>query len=801
MTVQVPSQRPADTRSNFWATVWDYMTTGDHKKIGIAYMVTSIFGFAVAGILALGIRTQLAVPNNTFLVGQQYNEILTMHGVLMLFFFIIPFGLVGLGNYLLPLHLGVRDVALPRVNTFGFWLFLFSMILLIISYFNGGSAAVGWTAYYPLSMQGGHGVDAYAIALVLNGIASLLGAANFCATIFNLRAKGMGVWKMTVFSWSILATSLLQLVGLGGLTSAMLVTILERKLGISWFNPAIGGVPVLYQQFFWFYSHPAVYVMLLPYLGVAAEIASTFSRKPLFGYRVMVYALMGITLVSFFVWVHHMFAVSLPDSYQIAFAVGTMLVAVPTGVKLFNYIGTMWGGQILLRTPMYWLIGFIFNFIIGGITGVALGLVPFDYITTDTYFVVAHFHNVLMFGTAYLVMAGLYYWWPKITGRFMSERMGLWHFWLFIIGSWLTFMPQYVLGLLGMPRRYYTYSANNAMWPELNLLSTVGAFVLAIGGAIWFYNMFWSFKYGEKSGDNSWGGYTLEWATSSPPAAQNFTVKFPTVFPTERPLYDWNKMGLKLERDTSVVHLPEPTVWPFVTALGLFIMAIGLTFGWFTDGITQYTLMIYGGAAVLLVGLFQWAGTPEYKVPVHHEHLSRHSNGNLGMMWFIVSEVGLFSVLIAGYIYLRTKGLAVPPIERPLVSLAALNTLILVSSSFVLHYAEKHLEKGRATRFTLGLFITLALGAIFFLFQIFEFTLFGSEVDWKGNLWASVFLTVVGLHGLHIVIGAVGVALPYYQVLNGKIDKHNHGSIGPASLYWHLVDIVWLVIIVIFYIW
>ncbi len=809
MTVQLPHNTNIDRKPNIWAILWDYMTTGDHKKIGILYMATSVVGFAVAGILALMIRVQLAVPNNTFLVGQQYNEVLTLHAVLMLFFFIIPFGLVGFGNYFLPLHLGERDVALPRVNTFGYWLFLFSLVLVIFSLFKGGPASAGWTFYYPISQQGGTGTDSLMIALILNGIASLLGAANFCATILNLRAKGMGVWKMSVFSWSIFATSILQLVALGGLTSAALMTLLERKLGITMFNSDAGGVPVLMQQFFWFYSHPAVYVMLLPYLGVAAEIASTFSKKPLFGYRVMVYSILGITLIGLIVWVHHIFAVSLPDSWQIAFAVATMLVGVPTGAKLFNLIGTMWGGHIVLKAPMYWLIGFIFNFIIGGITGITLGLIPFDYQVTQTYYVVAHFHNVLMFGTAYLVMGGLYYWWPKMTGRMMSEKLGLWHFWLFIIGSWLTFMPQYVLGLLGMPRRYYTYPDGNYLWNELNMLSTVGAFVLGVGGIFWIWNMLSSFAKPKDAGDNPWGGFTLEWATSSPPAAQNFTVKLPNVFPTERPLYDWNKMGLKLEPDHSHVHLPDATVWPFMSAVGLLIMSVGLAFGWdkINPSDVASTWLPWGiataavGLVWLVVSLFRWAGTSEYSTPVHHHVLTKYSNGQLGMMWFIVSEVGLFSVLIAGYIYLRLTGHANPPLERPAVWLAAINTMLLVSSSFVLHYAEKHLEQGRATRFTLGLFVTMAMGALFFLFQIFEFVLFGNEVNWTKDIWASCFLTIVGLHGVHIVIGAVGVGLPYYQMLTGKINKHEHGSIIPASLYWHLVDVVWIFIVAIFYIW
>lgn len=816
MTVHAPLNSSA--KPSIGAVLWDYMTTGDHKKIGIMYMLVSILGFALAGFMALAIRVQLAAPNQTFLVGETYNQVLTMHAAIMLFYFIIPFGLVGFGNYFLPLMLGERDVALPRLNSFAFWLFFFSLILVAITFFIGGPASAGWTFYYPLSMQGGYGVDALMVAIILNGIASLLGSANFVATIFNLRAKGMGVWKMPVFVWSIFATSLLQLISLGGLTAAALMTYLERKLGISMFNPAMGGVPVLYQQFFWFYSHPAVYVMLLPYLGIAAEITSVFSRKPLFGYKVMVYALLAIVLVSLIVWVHHMFAVSLPDSWQLAFAIATMLVGVPTGVKLFNYIGTMWGGRVILRTPMYWVIGFIFNFIIGGITGVTLALIPFDYNVTDSYYIVAHFHNVLMFGTAFLVMAGLYYWWPKMTGRFMNEKWGLAHFWLFIVGSWLTFMPQYILGFLGMPRRYYTYPEGNFMWSDLNFISTIGAFVLLLGGIAWFWAMISSFMKPATAEGNAWGaseggwGYTLEWAATSPPAAHNFDHDFPTTFPTERPLHDWKRMGLfpLKPTDPSTIHLPDPTIWPFVSALGLFIMGIGLSFGWFVPlkGLASVDVnhalnstLIWSGLVIFLIGVFRWAGTPEYSVPVHHHFVTKYGNGQLGMAWFIISEISLFGVLIAGYVFLRNKGLAVPPPERPEIWLAALNTFILVSSSFVLHDAEEKLARGRTSRFTLGLFITLALGAIFTLFQIYEFTKFGAEVDWTQNLWASCFLTIVGLHGLHILIGAVGVALPYYQVLTGKLDKDNHGSIVPASMYWHLVDIVWLLIVAIFYIW
>ncbi|WP_407568731.1 cbb3-type cytochrome c oxidase subunit I [Deinococcus altitudinis] len=810
MAVQIPTQAQSQ-RPKVLSVLIDYMTTTDHKKIGILYIVTSIVAFAIAGLLAVALRIQLAVPNNTFLVGNTYNQVLTLHAAVMIFFFLIPIGLFGFGNFFLPLQLGVRDVALPRVNTFAVWGFVFSLILVIVAMLNGGAPGVGWTFYYPLSVDSNQtGVAVLMVALIINGISSLLGSANFAATIVNMRAPGMSLWKMPIFAWSIFATSMLQLVSLGGLTAAALVTYLELKVGLSMFNPGIGGVPVLMQQFFWFYSHPAVYVMLLPYLGIGAEIASTMARKPLFGYRVMVYSLLGIVLVSLLVWLHHMFALGIPESWQIAFMVATMIVAVPTGVKIFNLIGTLWGGRIIMKTPTYWLIGFIFNFLIGGITGMSLGMIPFDYQVTMSYYVVAHFHNVMMFGTAFLAMGGLYYWWPKMTGRFLNEKLGMAHFWFFMVGSWMTFLPQYVLGLLGMPRRYYTYPDGNFAWNELNAVSTFGAVLLLIGGIIWVWNMLQSFQRPITASANPWGGFTLEWTAASPPAEYNFAHDFPKTFPTERPLYDWEQSGTKLKPvDPSSIHLPVSSWGPFITAVAILLMGWGLAFGWFSGYHPQgspapqlsASIILYLSIPLFLYGLFKWAGTKEYAVPVEHHSLTKYDNGFMGMAWFILSEISLFGVLIAGYVYLRVTGHAEPPAMRPNIWLAALNTLILVSSSFVIHRAEQDQHHHRITRARLGLFIVLVMGALFMLFQIYEFSLFGKESNWTQNLWQSCFFIIVGLHGLHILIGGTGVALPYFQAMTGKIDKTNHGSLTAASLYWHLVDVVWLLIIAIFYVW
>ncbi len=803
MAAVAPHNTP---RLGLLGQIWDLMTTSDHKKVGMIYLVTSFVAFGLAGLMAVAIRVQLRAPEQQYLVGDAYNQMLTMHGATMLFYFIIPAGLAGFGNFILPLMLGERDVALPRVNAFAAWLFVFSAVLIYTSLFFGGAPDVGWTFYYPLSRTTAHGTDFFMMGVFLLGLSSLLGSANFAATVYNLRTKGMSLWRMPIFCWSIFATSMLSLFALAGITAASLTVLLSRKFDLSLFNPAIGGDPVLYQQFFWFYSHPAVYIMLLPYLGIAAEVASTFARKPVFGYRFMVFALVGIAVVGFLVWAHHMFTVGESLLFQLVFVFFTVLVAVPTGVKIFNLLGTLWGGQLDFKTPLLFVMGFMFNFLLGGITGVMLAVVPFDYQVQDSYFVVAHFHNVLMAGSGFLAFAGLYYWWPKITGRMYPEFWGKAHFWLFLVGYLITFMPQYVLGFLGMPRRYYSYPDGLYLWNSLNFASTVGAVILAIGGIAWLIAVIESFRQNVKASDNPWGGYTLEWATSSPPPSYNFAVQFPTVFKSERPLYDWEKEGLKpTPVDPAGIHLPAPTVWPFMTALGLLIAGVGLAL---MPGATNLPVIpgwqawIAVGILTFIYSLFQWALRKEYDHPVVHHTVTGKSNAWVGMAWFIVSEIGLFGILIAGYLYLRLSGHAVPPEEhRPALWLALVNTFLLVASSFTVHYAHHDLRANKFSPYRLGMIISIIFGAVFFIFQVYEFSVLFTHHSFAEQLWVAAFVMIVGLHGAHVVIGGTGLALAYAQGLAGKIDSHEQGTLEGSSMYWHLVDAVWLFIVCIFYIW
>ncbi len=782
-------------RKPWTAVLWDWLTTVDHKKIGILYTVTAFLAFGVSGIIAWLFRLQLAHPESNLFVGEVFNQMITVHGAMMLFFFIIQAGLTGFGNYVVPLMLGARDVALPRINAFSYWTFLFSILLVLAGIFFGELPQAGWTFYYPVSTSLGSAF--YFTAILLLGISSLLGNANFVATIYNLRAQGMTLWQMPIYVWSVLAASILNLVSLAGLTAATLVTLLDVKLGLSLFNPAIGGDPVLFQQFFWFYSHPTVYVMLLPYLGILVEVASTFAKKPVFGYRAMVFAQMGIVLLGLLVWAHHMFTVGESLIFQLAFAFFTALIAVPTGVKLFNILGTLWGGKLEMKTPLLWVLGFIFNFLIGGITGVMLSMVPLDYQFHDSYFVVAHFHNVLMAGSGFAAFAGLYYWFPKFFGRMFDERLGRLHFWFFLFGYLFTFLPQYALGFLGMPRRYYTYPTEVAGLLPLNQVATFGATLFMIGGLIWVWNMVKSLRAGERAPANPWGGWTLEWLVPSPPPEHNFDVKLPDKFESERPLYDWEQKGVRLEpEDPAHVHLPRPSYWPLFTSVALFLLFFALAaYDW-------PNAAMLAGALLTVVGLVGWALEHEYADPeTDHPTRSGKSNAFMGTIWFLSSEVGLFAILLAAYVYLRMSGAATPPAERPELWLALVNTFFLVSSSFLVHYAAHDLKRGNRSSFLLGLLVAIVFGVIFLGIQTYEFLAAAGHMDWRENLWAAAFFLVVGLHGLHVLIGATGLLLAHLQGVVGRILPKRPGTLESASLYWHLVDGVWLVIVALFYLW
>jgi cytochrome c oxidase subunit 1 len=514
-----------------WILEW--LTTVDHKKIGIMYIANSFFFFFLAGILALVMRSELAVPGLQFLDDRTYNEAFTMHGTIMIFLFVVPV-LAGFANYVVPLQLGAPDMAFPRINALSFWLLPVGGLMIMSGYLFGGAAAEGWTGYTPLSSaySPGPGTDLWLIGLILVGTASILGSVNFIATIFKMRAPGMTLFRMPIFVWTVLVTMTLILLATPVLTAGLIALFIDRNYGGSFFEPSAGGNPILWQHIFWFFGHPEVYIVILPAMGVVSEVLPVFSRKPLFGYRAFVFATVGIGLLSFSVWAHHMFTTGVV--FLPFFSFMTALIAVPTGVKMFNWIATLFRGSISLTTPMLFALGFISMFLIGGISGVMLAEPPIDFHLQDTYFVVAHLHYVFFGGSVMGVFAALYYWFPKMFGRRLNETLGKTHFWLMFIGFNLAFFPMHMLGIQGMPRRIADYSPD-AGWTLLNIISTVGAFTIAISILPLMLNVVATFINGERVGDDPWEGNTLEWATTSPPPPYNFDTLPP--IRSERPVF------------------------------------------------------------------------------------------------------------------------------------------------------------------------------------------------------------------------------------------------------------------------
>jgi cytochrome c oxidase subunit I len=505
--------------------ILSWITTVDHKRIGILYIYLTLFFFIAGGTEALLVRTQLAWSNLKILAPDQYNQMFTMHATTMIFLFVIPI-LAGFGNYFVPLLIGARDMAFPKLNMLSFWLLLFGGLVLNMSFLLGGAPDAGWTSYAPLSTitySKNAALDFWIIGLLLVGTSSTVGAINFLVTTFTMRAPGMKLTNMPMFVWNMMITSAMVVFSTPMITVALIVLFLDRNFGTQYFSVAGGGDPLLWQNLFWFYSHPAVYIMVLPAMGIITEVLPVFSRKPLFGHAVVAWSTVFIGVIGFAVWAHHMFQVGSPLSVDAFFATASMIIAVPTGVKIFNWISTIWGGSVRLTTSMLFALGFISMFIIGGISGVMLAIVPVNWQVHDTYFVVAHIHYVLFGGSVFGIFAGLYYWFPKMFGRKLNEGIGKWHFWLHTIGFNVTFFGMHLVGILGMPRRIYTYAADQG-WDVLNLLSTLGAFMIAFSVLLFVINWFGSLNSGEIAGDDPWGGATLEWATSSPPPHHNFDV-------------------------------------------------------------------------------------------------------------------------------------------------------------------------------------------------------------------------------------------------------------------------------------
>ncbi len=605
--------------------ILSWIATVDHKRIGIMYGVTAFAFFLFGGIEALFLRLQLATPNGGIVNADQYNRIFTMHGTTMVFLVVMPLS-AAFFNLMVPLMIGARDVAFPRMNAFSFWVFLAGGIFLNASFFTGdilngelGAPDAGWFGYAPLTLKQfspGHGLDFWAFGLLILGVSSMAAGFNFIVTILNMRAPGMTLFRMPLFVWMTLVTSFLIIFAMPVITVALFELLFDRLFDANFFNPAAGGNPLLWQHMFWLFGHPEVYILILPAMGIVSEILPTFARKPLFGYPFVVFSGVAIGFMSWGVWAHHMYTTGLGSVANSAFGISTILIGVPTGVKIFNWMGTLWGGSISMRTPLYFAVGFVGMFTIGGLSGVTHSIVPADYQQQDTYYVVAHFHYVLFGGAILALFGGIYYWFPKFTGKLLSDGWGQVHFWLILLGFNLTFFPMHILGLLGMPRRIYTYSEGNG-WDLWNLIATVGAFTIAFSVLIFIFNVIFSLRRGQAAGNDPWDGRTLEWAISSPPPAYNF-AEIPRVHARDEfwhQKYTEDEQGrpVPVAADTAHppesgehggghgIHMPSPSFFPLLAAIGFPLIALGMIYDYAIVGV---------GAAVLVVGLYGWALEP-----------------------------------------------------------------------------------------------------------------------------------------------------------------------------------------------
>jgi cytochrome c oxidase subunit 1 len=604
-------------RPTSYSGVWGWITTVDHKRIGVLYGVTAFVFLLLGGIEAGVIRMQLAQPDSSLIDGARFNQMFTMHATTMIFMVIMPLS-ASFFNFVVPLAIGARDVAFPRLNAFSYWVFLFGALLMHASFLVDQVPDAGWFSYANLTdktFSPNAGLDFWALGLLVLGTSSVAAALNFIVTIINMRAPGMSMMRMPVFVWMTLITSILLVLAFPVITVALIELTMDRNFGTHFFIPSAGGDPILWQHLFWVFGHPEVYILILPPMGIVSEVLPTFSKKPLFGYPFVVFSGIVIGFMGWAVWSHHMFTVGLGTVAVSVFTITTMLIAVPTGVKIFNWIGTLWGGAIEFKTPLLFALGFITLFIIGGLSGVSHAVAPSDFQQQDTYYIVAHIHYVLFGGSIFGIFAGIYYWFPKITGRMLSEGLGKLNFWLMFVGMNVTFFPQHFLGMNGMPRRIYTYASDYG-WGDLNMLSSAGYFVIFLGILAFMLNVYRALRNGRNAGHDPWDAPGLEWSISSPPPAYNF-AEIPQV--EGRDQYWIVKHRAEAEGrprppaehhvDLRTIHMPSPSYWPVVIAVGVAMMAGGI--------LSHFALSFIGGAIVFL-GIVGWGNEPATAPQPHH---------------------------------------------------------------------------------------------------------------------------------------------------------------------------------------
>ncbi len=813
-----PSRGAATYQAGGW-TSW--LTTTDHKRIGVLYIVTSLGFFLVAIALALLMRTQLAVANNDFLSPQTYNQVFTMHGTTMIFLVVMPL-LSGFANYLIPLQIGARDMAYPRMNALSYWVYVAAALTLYSSFIFSTAVDTGWFSYAPLTLPAyspHEGIDFWILFIILAGMSSILGALNVAATIIKLRAPGMGLWRTPLFTITNFINSFLILAAMPSLTVAVSLLYLDRQFGTSFYAADLGGDPLVWQHLFWFFGHPEVYILILPAFGMISEVTPVFSRKPIFGRTALIIATGLIGFYGFTVWAHHMFAVGLPFWFNALMAGTSFTIAVPTGIKIFNWLATMWRGSLVFTTSLHFVLGFISLFVVGGLTGVTLATVPFDWQVTDTYYVVAHFHNVLLPGSLFGIMAGIFYWYPKVTGRLLNERLGKTQFWLFYFGFIATFFPLYIVGLLGMPRRVYTWDSGQS-WDIYNLISSIGGFVIGLGVLVFAYNIVVSLRKGARAGNDPWDAWTLEWATTSPPPHENFQM-LPAIY-SARPLWDLkhpeNPDAVAPEGVLSAAQIdnriaqleaeperPYLSSIPILVAMGLLTVVAGMLL---TTEIVVIAAVFVLGA--LVAWTFQPAPAPAISPPVGVDPpefdrevrlRERFDSGTLGVLLFVFSEVIFFTSLIYAYVDLRMSQMTWPPEGLPdlEIGLTAVATLFLISSGVAAHYALISLEHQHKQRFRWVLALAIVLGATFLSIQGYEYLT--ADFGISDGVYGGTFFTLTGFHGAHVTAGLLAFLLIWARTFKkGGRFPTEHAARG-VTYYWHFVDVVWLVIFTLVYLW
>ena len=782
------------------ATTKTWLTTVDHKRIGILYGVSAFVFFLIGGIEALIIRLQLVRPHNTLVDAPTYNALFTMHGTTMIFLAIMPLN-AAFFNYMIPLMIGARDVAFPRLNALSYWIFLAGGLFLNLSWLVGTPPDGGWFGYANLTTRQfspGLSIDFWMLSLQVLGVSSVIAAINFIVTVLNMRAPGMTLMRMPLFVWMTLVVQFLIVLAFPPVTVGLIFLMFDRFFGTHFFDVAAGGDLHLWQHLFWIFGHPEVYILILPAFGIVSEVLPTFSRKPLFGAPVMIYSGILIGFFGFGVWSHHMFAAGMGPVADAAFSIASMLIAIPTGVKIFNWLATMWNGTLRPTVAFHFAAGLVALFTIGGLSGIMHASPPVDLQQTDSYFVVAHLHYVLIGGSLFGILAGASYWWPKMTGRMLDERLGRVAFWIIFAGFNLTFFPQHYLGAIGMPRRIYTYSADTG-WGFWNLVSTVGAFGIALGVLLFAVNAVRSLRSGAPATGDPWDGRTLEWRTSSPPPPHDFDEVPPVYgrdsFWREKHGDAQGRKPTPLPRvpEAHGIHLPGPSHWPIVIALGIGLVAVG--------ALTSVALVL-AGAAVMLVGAFAFA-LEHHANPAH-----AHQVGGVGIdhrklaMWtFLGSECFFFGTLIATYMAYKGRSVVGPyPHEILNIPVTTLSTFDLLMSSLLMVLALAAAQRGDRRQSRLWLGGTALFGLIFLGFQAYEFTAFVHEgLTLQTNLFGSTFFVLTGFHGGHVTLGVIWLLTLLVLDLRGRLHVHDAIKVEVAGLYWHFVDIVWIVIFTLVY--